>query len=61
MLHASPRRQLLICAVFALAGVALLVFLGQLGGIALIVFALALARPLVGVRSSPADAREPQG
>jgi hypothetical protein len=51
MLHAEPRHQRLICAVFVLAGVALLTVLGQLSGVVLIVFGVALARPILKART----------
>jgi hypothetical protein len=50
MLHAKPRHQLLICAVFVSAGVALLTILGQLSGVVLIVFGVAIARPILRAR-----------
>jgi hypothetical protein len=61
MLHAKPRHQLLICAVFVLAGVALLIVLGQLSGVVLIVFGVALARPILRARTPSRMPPERQG
>jgi hypothetical protein len=50
MFYAKPWQQLLICAIFVLAGAALLVLLGQLAGVIPVVFGIGVGIPLVSLR-----------
>jgi hypothetical protein len=59
MQHAKPFHQLLICAAVSLVGAALLVVTGQLAGIALIVFGVVLALPILRTGRSPRTPGEP--
>jgi len=59
MLHAKPRHQLLICAAVAVVGAALVIVLGQLAGIALIVFGVVVALPILRAVGSPRTPGEP--